>query len=62
KSYRFWFAAVIFLYFASNLLFTYLLEKIFSGSGFSYGLWNIHSVVQIIVYLLFACAFYPEEE
>ena len=62
KSYRFWFAAVIFLYFASNLLFTYLLEKIFSSSGFNYGLWNIHSVVQILVYLLFARAFHLEEE
>lgn len=62
KSYRFWFAAVIFIYFASNLLFTYLLEKIFSASGLSYGLWNVHSVVQILVYLLFAYAFYLKEE
>jgi hypothetical protein len=62
KSYRFWFAAVLFIYFASNLLFTYLLEKIFSGSGLNYGIWHVHSAVQILVYLLFAYAFYLEEE
>jgi len=58
KNYRFWFAGAAFVYFAVSILLDYIFALLFdNNTTYNSGIWNIHSVINIAVNIVFAYAF-----